>query len=698
MSQSPAEAQLAQAHALQREGRLADAAAVLRQLLAREPRNARALHLLGATLGRMGRPDEAVPLFQAAAGFQPSNPFVQANLGKALADTGRHAEALRAYARAAALKPDFLEAHQGRGHAHLRLGQPGEALASFQQALRLAPQDARAHNDAGVALESLGRKREALEHFERAISLNPYFAVAYLNRGALEMNEQRPAQALASFEHALGLEPRSAAILANRGHALRVLGRPAEAIASYDAALALAAGDGAIHHGRALALLMLERHAEALASLERAAQLQPGFFPAHFHRGVALALMERYEEALAGFDQALRIDARSAEAHDNRGVALGHLGRHEEALAAFEAASACRPDYVDAYNNAASTLKSLGRHDEARATFDKGLAIAPDHAPTLWGKALLELAMGRLETGWPLHEARLRLEHLREYQRALPMPRWSGSEDLAGRSILVHAEQGLGDTLQFCRYLPLLEARGARVIFEVPEALGKLMRSLAGEAALIRRGEPLPPADYHCPLLSLPLAFNTRLDDIPAAVPYLRADGALAAAWRERLGTLPGLKVGLNWQGHAGAETQAWIRGRSFPLACAAPLARLPGVSLVSLQKGAAAGQRGEVSFGDALAQLTDPSDTGPAAMMETAALVSGLDLVITSDTAVAHLAGALGARVWVLLHYDPDWRWLLERSDSPWYPTMRLFRQHAPGDWTEVLERVADQLRSQPT
>ncbi len=693
MSLSGSDLLLARGEALQRQGQLAEAAAVFRQVLAREPRNPRALHLLGTTLGRMGRAQEAVPLLEAAVGIQPSNPYLRVNLGKALADAGRDADALRAYARAAALKPDFAPAHRGRGQAHLRLGQAQEALTSFQHALRVAPEDAQAHNDAGVALERLGRHGEAIGHFERAVSLNPYYAVAHLNRGAAEMSAGRYAAALESFERALSLEPRSAVILANCGSALRALGRAAEAVGSYDSALALAAGDAGVHHGRALALLMLERHAEALASLERAVELDPRHFGAHFHRGVALALLGRYEEALASFDQALAVNDLSAEAHDNRGVALGHLGRHEEALASFARAMACRPEYVDAYNNAGSTLKSLGRHHEALETFDKGLAIAPDHAPTLWGKALLELAAGRLESGWRLHEARLRLEHLRGYHRELPMPRWSG-ENLEGRSILVHAEQGLGDTLQFCRYVPLLEARGARVTFEVPEPLGKLMRSLAIEGALIHRGEPLPPTDFQCPLLSLPLAFDTRLDSIPGGVPYLSAEAAAAASWRERLRALPGLRIGLNWQGHAGAETQTWIRGRSFALACAEPLSRLSGVSLVSLQKGAAAGQRHQVEFGGAVAELTDPSETGPDAMMETDALVSALDLVITSDTAVAHLAGALGVPVWVVLHSDPDWRWLLERSDSPWYPTMRLFRQRSRGDWLEVFERVAEEVR----
>ncbi len=220
------------------------------------------------------------------------------------------------------------------------------------------------------------------------------------------------------------------------------------------------------------------------------------------------------------------------------------------------------------------------------------------------------------------------------------------------------------------------------------------MRSLRFQGTLLRQGEALPPdLDYYCPLLSLPLALRTRADSIPAEIPYLTADGAAVARWRSRLDSLPGLRIGLNWQGGTVAEKQAWIRGRSFALACVAPVARVAGISLISLQKGPAAAQRGEVVFGSAIAQLTDPDDVGAEALMETAALICALDLVITSDTSVAHLAGALGAPVWVALHATPDWRWQLDRADSPWYPSMRLFRQRVAGDWLELFERVAREV-----
>lgn len=626
MSAAAGGTELAQGYAMQRQGRLAEAAALFQQVITREPHNGDALHLLGVTLGQMGRPQEAVTLIGQAVETRPSNPYMHCNLGNALSNVGRHADAAIAFQRAATLKPDLLAAHRG-------------------------------------------------------------LAIA-------ELCQRRYEEALRSIDRALALQPQDPVMLANRGNALRALGRHTEALASYDRSIVIAANDAEVHHNRALALLALERHEEVLGSLERARALAPERFGIHFHRGVAQSLLHRHAEALASFDEALRLEPRSAEALGNRGVELGHLGRSEEALEAFARAAEASPQYVDAYNNAANTLVALGRRREALEQFDRALRIEPDHAATLWSKSLLKLALEEYEEGWPLYESRLKLEHLREYRRSFPVPRWTGREDIAGKRILIHAEQGLGDALQFCRYLPLLEEKGARVVFEVPAALSRLMQSLQFRGTLISQGEPLPPdLDRHCPLLSLPLAFATRADSIPAKLHYLQAEGTATAAWRDRLGTLPGLKIGLNWQGGAVAERQAWIRGRSFALSCAAPLAQVQGISLISLQKGPAARQLSEVGFGGTIAQLTDPDDTSAEALMETAALVSALDLVITSDTAVAHLAGALGAQVWVALHAVPDWRWLLDRADSPWYPSMRLFRQRAAGEWAEVFERVAREL-----
>lgn len=690
MSTGDSGAQLAHGHALHRQGRLGEAAATLRRLLAVEPHNSQALHLLGMTVGQMGRPAEAAELIRAAVRIEPSNPIMRANLGNALQESGRHAEAAEQFGRAIALKADLAAAHRGLGVALVRLGHAEEGLASLEQALRLVPADARIHNDLGAALRQLGRSREALTHFVRAAALNPRHVEAHHNRATTEMSLGLYSEALASVDNTLALEPSRAAALADRGNILRALGRNDEALAAYDRALAVAPGALRVHHKRGLALLELQRPGEALTSFDRALALRADDFAAHFHRGVALALLERHEEALAGFDRAIALNGEPAEPFNNRGIQLGHLDRHEEALAAFATAAIRNPGHVEAYGNAGTLLQSLGRFDEALSQAQRALAIEPGYAPAEWSAGLIKLTRGDFAAGWPLYESRLRLAYLRPYHRDFAVPRWLGDEPIAGRSVLVHAEQGIGDALQFCRYVPLLEARGAQVVFEVLPPLRKLMASLEMRGTLRTAEEPLPLVDCYCPLLSLPLALHTRLETIPGGVPYLHVDPRAVTEWRARLESLSGLRVGLNWQGHVGAEKQLWVRGRSFGLECVAPLARVSGVSFVSLQKGEAAAQRTQVEFGGALAQLTDPLETGPDALLETAALMKALDLVITSDTSVAHLAGALGVPVWVVLQAVPDWRWMLERSDSPWYPTMRLYRQRVAGDWPEVFERVA--------
>jgi tetratricopeptide (TPR) repeat protein len=725
---STSRAQLAQALTLQQQGRLADAVSLYREVLSKEPRNGDALHLCGLALARMGRVKDAVPVFAAAVSVQPSNPAMLTNLGSALNDLGQHAEAIACFDRAVALKPDIGAAHRGRGIALTRLRRFDPALASMSQALRLMPNDAQVHSDLGVVLESLGRLDEALKCFQRAVALNPRHVEAHHNRALVESALGQHSAALTSLDRALALRPQQPAAHANRGNVLRALGRPAEALLSYDRALAHRADDATVHHNRGMALADLERPADALASFDRALELAPpgaaathlcrgkvylqlgkasealasleralaldaGEFESHFHHGVALGLLGRHGEAMASYDRAATLKPDSAEVLNNRGVALGRLFRSDEALEQFNQALLRKPDLVEAHTNAGNVLKGFKRFAESAQHFDRAVALKPDDPSATWGQALLKLTLGEFGEGWKLHESRLRLTHMGSLNTVFDRPRWSGAESLEGKTLLVHAEQGLGDTLHFCRYVQLLNSRGAKVLLKVQSVLVPLLRSLEMNGALFDVGEPLPQFDYHCPLLSLPLAFGTNLDSIPGGVPYLRADAERIRQWRDRLATLPGLKIGLNWQGNPDTERQPWIHGRSFALAKAEPLTRVGGVTWISMQKGPGAEQRAQVPFADLLVELQDPFNLGSESMQDTAALVAALDLVITSDTALAHLAGALGVPVWTVLGAVPDWRWLTERADSPWYPTMRLFRQREPNDWDDVFKRVAAEL-----
>lgn len=718
---------LARAYALQQQGRLPEAAETLRKLVVAEPRNAQALHLLGLTLAQLGAPQDAVVCLAKAVEIEPGNAAMRINFGNALSELGYPDRALPHYSQAVTLQPDFAPAHRAFAIALMRTRQLEAALASLTEATRLTPNDPRLYNDLGVLCGRMGRGAEALGHFERATRLEPNYAEAHYNRGAVELSlgryedalasldraialyPQHPpmhrdrgdallalgrfAEAVASYDHALKSGSRDAVGLRNRGAALLELGRETQALASLDQALQLAPNDVATHILRGKLLIRLARPQDALASLDKAAPTAGDDFELHFNRGVALAMLERHSESLASFEQALKVNASSVESLNNRGVELGQLSRPDEALESFAQALALKPDHVEAHTNAGNARKGLGRFDEARRDFDAALRIAPTDPMTRWSKALLELTLGSLEAGWPLYEARFQLPHLRGTQRNLPASRWTGEQSLEGRTILIYAEQGLGDTVQFVRYVPLLEQRGAEVLLETQAVLTGLLRSLPMRGRLFGRGEPIPSFDLQCPLLSLPLAFGTTEATIPGGVPYLSADAEAVESWRTRLASLPGLKVGLHWQGNVDTEKQPWVRGRSFPLASAEPLLRLPGVSWISLQRGPGSEQRMHIERGDRLAQLIDPQDLSAAAVLETAALVSALDLVVTSDTFVAHLCGALGVPVWTVVQAVPDWRWLLEREDNPWYPTMRLFRQRVSGEWAAVFDTVANEL-----
>lgn len=405
------------------------------------------------------------------------------------------------------------------------------------------------------------------------------------------------------------------------------------------------------HLTAALAARRGEWH-ESIAAATRALALQPGHPEALANRGAALRMLGRLDEALADYDRALDGAPRSAEAHNNRGVALAAMNRHREAIAAYTRALELRPGYD-------------------RACFNR---------------AMSRLVLGDLEEGWRDHEARWTGSEMHSGSRVLPGREWDGRESLQGKKLLVYAEQGLGDAIQFARYATLAQGAGARVILEVHAPLVELLKDIDGVHDALPLGSALPPFDLHCPLMSLPRVFGTRLDSIPAQMPYLRSPPEAVDAWRARLGHGRGRRIGLAWSGSRTLRNDA---NRSIALERLAPLVHGADV-VVAVQTDIRDGDRAAVSalgIRDFARELRDFRDT--------AALVGALDLVISVDTAAAHLAGALGKPVWVLLPFSPDWRWLLERPDSPWYPTARLFRQPRIGDWDSVIQEVAEALGS---
>jgi tetratricopeptide (TPR) repeat protein len=609
-------------------------------------------------------------------------------------------------------------------------GQIAQARELCMQALRLAP-----HTYevllllAFIALHS-NEPHESIDWANRAIAANGNAAHAYFVRGEAQQLAQRYAAAAASYDEALRLEPDHADALNNRGNAYYSLGLYQQALESYDRAVALGSAQASFRSNRGLALKALGQHPVAIACFRQAIALQKDYGPAHFNLGLSLFAIGDYQEALtsheaairrmpghapshwgradalratgqyetslASYDKAIVLEPGNADIYNNRGLSLHYWGKHADALADFDAAIRLNPDHANAHCNRGMALEALGRHTDAIGHYATAISIAPTHAAAHFNRALCNLTLGNYSEGWPEYEWRWEAELLRSSKLISSKPQWSGKEALQDRRILIHAEQGLGDSLQFCRYLPLVADLGAQVIVQVQAPLLRLIEAMSGVSLVLAQGDPLPDFDFHCPLMSLPLAFGTTLNTVPCPRRYLSPSSDKSQAWSRRLGprTLP--RIGLVWAGapHASHAVERPVdTRRSIHLSRFAPLGRTTA-QFYSLQKGdqAASQLRNLQNAGwdgpqvvDLTAALHDFEDT--------AALVDQLDLVISVDTSVAHLAGALGKPVWLLNRFDTCWRWLLERDDSPWYPTMTLFRQPAPGDWDSVIARVCAEL-----
>jgi tetratricopeptide (TPR) repeat protein len=472
-------------------------------------------------------------------------------------------------------------------------------------------------------------------------------------------------------------------------HALAVLaarcGRPEEAHPLLRRALEINPQSARAHANEGNVLQALGMQPEALASYDRALAQRPDFADALGNRALTLLELGRDAEALASCDLAISIDPHHVGAWTNRGVVLNELARHDEALSCFDKALSIRPAAVQVLVNRGNTLQTLRRHAEALENYARAIALAPDFAEAHYYEGLARLAQGQLARGWQKHEWRWKRKGQRMSQ-ASQAPFWRGDAPLAGRTILAQAEQGQGDTIQFCRYADLLADAGARVVLEVQAPLKALVSTLRAQPVVVCHGEALPDHDVRCPLLSLPLSFGTELETIPGTVPYLFAPPEKARHWEARLAAGHALRVGLVCSGN---PTHRNDRHRSIPLANFRPILNR-GLDLFLLQNEIRLADEAFLQATAGIAcfakELADFSDT--------AALVANMDVVVSVDSAVAHLAGALGKPVWILLPFTrTDWRWLQDRESSPWYPTARLFRQPAAGDWDTVIERVAHEL-----
>jgi tetratricopeptide (TPR) repeat protein len=571
------------------------------------------------------------------------------------------------------------------------LGQLAEAERGFQRVVSLRPDVPEGHGRLGIVYAVQERWNDALPCFLEAARLDPGSPDALNNLANVQRRVGQRERALANYREAIRRDPVYAEAHDNLASLLRDLGRFVEAVASAREAIRLKPDFARAHCNLGVALGSLGRHEEALESFHVALHLDPGLAEALSNLGTTLTELRRPGEALSPLGEALRLDPSNVSTHTNLAAAHRELGALDEALAAGREALRRAPGDARVHDELGLIAWELGRHDEALECFDQALALDPGNPHVARNRAMVLLLLGDYQRGLPAFEARWAEALLR--RASFRQPLWDGTP-FRGRTLLVHAEQGLGDTLQFVRYLPMVKERGGRVIFACPEALSGLLAEIQGADVVVslrREGVDWPQFDVHAPLLSLPRIFGTNLDTIPARVPYLHANRGRAEFWATELGNDGRLKVGIAWQGN-----RAYGRDhlRSVPLERFAPLAEVPGIRLFSLQNGPGREQIGAEALGWPLADLGERLDLATAQFVDTAAVMTVLDLVIAIDSASAHLAGALGVPVWITTSFVPDWRWHLEREDSPWYPTARLFRQPSRGDWTSVFERIARELR----
>ena len=591
-------------------------------------------------LHQTGRLKECVPLYRKVLMLVPTVPEAHHNLGIALKGLGKLDDAIDCYRKALLHNPSYADAHNSLGNALSDLGKMDEALSCFQTAVKLAPSSAATHNNLGTALLDLGQIGAAEAAFRQALALDTHYAEAHNNLGAALAELNKPDDAITHYDHALACDPNHARANANRATMLLKLGRLDEALINGRQAVAIDPQSG-----------------HALNTL-----------------GNILKAMGHLTEAAEFYGHAVKAQPQAPELHDNLGNALSELGRSNDAEASCRLALTLDPTFAKAHNNLGTALKDQGRRAEAELCFRKALELAPDMAAAHTNLGMSLLYNGDYPAGWREFEWRWTIGKLAP--SSFSQPRWVGN-DIAGKTIVLTAEQGMGDVLQFCRFAEPIAALGARVILQVHKPLVRLLSTVTGASEVVAFEDTLPAFDTYLPLMSAPLVLGTTLNSIPNSVPYIHAPHSV-----ER--TEPGLKVGLVWAGDPrphDAAANAADRRRSIPLSAFSPLLNLPNVTVFSLQKGEAASQIQGTPIKDVMTDVAD--------FVDTAALVAGLDLIISVDTSVAHLAGAMGKPVWVLSRYDSCWRWMAERDDSPWYPTLKLFRQTSPGDWESVIANV---------
>jgi len=605
-------------------------------------------------------------------------------IGLSFHKSGQFAKALSIYQQILLVQHNHFDALHLSGVIEIQNNNLSAGLALIDRALTINNQNAEVHFIKGMVHLQLNQIEVAMTCFDMVIKINPGYVQAYFNRGNALAQLLKIEEAIENFRQTISLAPNYAEAYCNLANALTQLRRHDEAIGNFQKALEIAPNLTDALFNISNPLLQLGRLNEALVYLNKASFLAPHDHFIQSNRGNVLMQLGMADEAVESFKRAIALCPSYADAYTNCGISLMDLGRVREALQYYEIAINIDHKYFEAISNKGEALSKLGKYKESIEQFNHAIEINPEYAPAHWNKANALLTMGNFELGWELHEWRWKTKELNVLMPPFKKPLWLGAEKLTGKTILLHAEQGLGDTIQFCRYAKLVSELGAKVVLLTPKPLIGLFGNLDGVDLLVEEGHEPPYYDYHCPLLSLPLALKTTLSTIPMSTPYLFSSTEKKQLWINRINKQTSKLIGLAWSGNKNQEND---RNRSIKLSELLPY--LPtGYTYISLQKELRDYDK-DVLYNSSIQHfgedLKDFSDT--------AALCDLMDMVVSVDTSIAHLAGAIGKPVSILLPFDPGWRWLLNRDDSPWYPSARLYRQHDDALWEPVFKRLADDI-----
>nr|WP_321242186.1 tetratricopeptide repeat protein [uncultured Tolumonas sp.] len=697
---------------LHEQGQLDDAQQCYIHILQQHPRHRIALHLFGISLYQQTRyaeseyvlqqaqelaPDDcdllsdrglvllakedylaALACFERALAIEPAMSAAWNNLGVTYQHLQRLEQAEQCWQQVLALKPEHRDALINLGNLFYEQGKNAEALDLFGQLLQHYPQEAISWRVTAKALSQTGLYEQALHYIQQALQLSPNCTDCLTEQGAILRQLHRYKDAFQCYHQVADMEPNNADADNNCGVILDDLKQHKEAQHYYQQALKKHLRHTDALFNFAVSLEKCGLWEQARQRYQQLTHEQPHHINAWHGLAGVLLKQRRLNNALGCYRRALMLSPNSAELWHDCAIVLRDMQRHWLALSCLWRAIQLRPHFASALNTHGMMLYELRQFDDAQADFKRARELDPNLSETYWNQAHCHLIQGHMLLGWQLYEWRKNWLSENAKQRQWQKPQWRGEAFLPGQTILLHAEQGYGDTIQFCRYVTLVAKRGVRVIFEAPEVLHRLLSELPGIEQIIVRGDNLPAHDWQCSLMSLPLAFATTLTSIPAAAGYLTIP-------TKRVANSKNPQIGFVWAGNAKHHND---RARSIPLATFQPLLSVLPADYICLQQPLPEHVRQTI----AAANVHFP-DATPSDFTATAAIIAGLDLVITVDTAVAHLAGAMGKTVWILLAYNNDWRWLTERADSPWYHSARLFRQPVLGDWQSVINEVSQAL-----